>query len=264
MATKVAPITGIKLPVTVARPAAAKAAAVVETPVVAPEVEVPAEQPRRVNRRWTDEEEEKLMQLVAAGNDHAAIGAELNRTEKAIGLRIKTIAARMLNSGTPLDEVAEATGLKAEDLTPEKLAFVARKIPGQAAGGKKAPNRRWTDEEQTQMLQLLGEGQTRAEVGATLNRTESAIFAKLKKVALALFGQGETMETIWASTGLSEKEVTEEGLKKTQTRLQNPRPKKGKKAAVATQAPTTGLDIPALLARLAACEARLAALEARK
>ena len=257
MATKIAPIK----PITIT-PAAAKAAAVVETPVVAPEVEVPAEQPRRVNRRWTDEEEEKLMQLVA-DNDHAAIGAELNRTEKAIGLRIKTIAARMLNSGTPLDEVAEATGLKAEDLTPEKLAFVARKIPRQAAGGKKAPNRRWTDEEQTQMLQLLGEGQTRAEVGATLNRTESAIFAKLKKVALALFGQGETMETIWASTGLSEKEVSEEGLKKTQTRLQNPRPKKGKKVA-ATQAPTTALDIPALLARLAACEARLAALEARK
>jgi DNA-binding NarL/FixJ family response regulator len=204
------------------------------------------------------------MELISQGNDYAAIGQELNRTEKAIGLRVKTIAARMIEAGTPLDEVAEATGLKAEELTAEKLAFVARKIPRQPAAGKKAPNRRWTDEEQAQMLQLLSEGQTRAEVGATLNRTESAIFAKLKKVALALYNQGETMETIWASTGLSEKEVTEEGLKKTQTRLQNPRPKKGKKAAAVASTPATALDIPALLARLAACEARLAALEARK
>lgn len=213
-------------------------------------MEKSVENTRRVNRRWSEEEEQKMLKLVSEKKSHLDIGQELDRTEKAIGLRLKHVAVVMLNKGTPIDEIVEATGLKAEEITPEKLSFVSRKM---TTNGNEAPRRigrLWTQEEEEKMLQLLHQGKSRAEVGEVLDRTETALVAKLKKIALSMYNQNQTMEEIWTSTGLSEKEVNEKSLKKTS--------KKSGKKDQASQ------EIQSLEARLSTLEARLSTLENRK
>lgn len=213
------------------------------------------ENTHRINRRWSEEEEEQMLKLIAENKTYTDIGQELGRTEKAIELRLKLVAAVMLKQEKSMEEVMKATGLKKEELASEKLSFVMRKIPTNPKG-KKIPNRLWTEEEQKKMFQLLKEGKSRAEVAEALNRTETAIFAKQKKVAFALFNQGEKMEEIWMATNLTEKEVTEEGLKKTQAHRKFNHKYKKANSPDASQA-----KIDTLQAQLDAFEARLLALE---
>ena len=65
--------------------------------------------PKNSNKRWTVEEDTRLLELAASGKPHVMIGAELKRSSGSITGRLsvlKTMANRLSNAGATAEEYA--------------------------------------------------------------------------------------------------------------------------------------------------------------
>jgi hypothetical protein len=65
--------------------------------------------PKNSNKRWTDEEDTRLLELAASGKPHVMIGAELKRSSGSITGRLsvlKTMANRLSNARATAEEYA--------------------------------------------------------------------------------------------------------------------------------------------------------------
>jgi hypothetical protein len=64
--------------------------------------------PKNSNKKWTPEEEKRLLELLAAGNPHLMIGAALGRTTGAIAGRLSILNTR--TSRLKRERAAEVSG----------------------------------------------------------------------------------------------------------------------------------------------------------
>ena len=73
-------------------------------------------------RRWTQEEEDKLLGMISQGWDDAKIASELERTVGAQIIRRKQIAIKMLSADNPptLESVIKKCNISEEDIKDEQ------------------------------------------------------------------------------------------------------------------------------------------------
>jgi hypothetical protein len=65
--------------------------------------------PKNSNKRWTDEEDKRLLELAATGKPHVAIGAALKRSTVSVTGRLgvlKTMANRLSKAREAAEEYA--------------------------------------------------------------------------------------------------------------------------------------------------------------
>jgi DNA-binding NarL/FixJ family response regulator len=102
--------------------------------------------PANSNKKWTPDEDKRLLELQAAGKSNFLIAAELRRSSGAVSGRLSVLKARQSfpsNSSTPLST------------TP--------------------PRRRWKLDDDEHLMELKAKGASRNEIAKALGRTEGAI-----------------------------------------------------------------------------------------
>ncbi len=67
-------------------------------------------------KKWTEEEEKKLLDLVKQKKNDDEIAKELERSVGGPIIRRRRIAVRMVNDGKPHSEVCEVCGISEEEL----------------------------------------------------------------------------------------------------------------------------------------------------
>ena len=70
--------------------------------------------------KWTPEQEEILLEGIKRDVEMEKIAKKINRSVGAVSIRIKQIALRKLEDGTPLEEVIELTKVSKEDIEKQK------------------------------------------------------------------------------------------------------------------------------------------------
>lgn len=76
-------------------------------------------------KRWSQEEQNRMLSLAAEKKSHLEISKELKRTERAIKMRIQQVACSLKNEGKGDEEITRITGLE-KDGIEEALKELAR------------------------------------------------------------------------------------------------------------------------------------------
>ena len=71
-------------------------------------------------KKWTEEDEKKLLEGVQQGKTFEDLGKELERSTGACVIRVKQIAVKLLESGEPLEEVARKTKLSEKEVKEQQ------------------------------------------------------------------------------------------------------------------------------------------------
>ena len=78
-------------------------------------------------RKWSDEDEKKLLDGIQNNKSFADIGRDIGRSEGACAIRVKVIAVRLLDKGETFDEVMEKTKLTEKDLKDQREIELRKK-----------------------------------------------------------------------------------------------------------------------------------------
>ena len=77
----------------------------------------PTPQKPRSFQRWTEDEEKAIIEMIKDGHDHERIASAVDRTPRAISMRLQEIAVRLYKNGqTDLKILSTMTGIPAEQL----------------------------------------------------------------------------------------------------------------------------------------------------
>lgn len=94
--------------------------------------------PERVGKKWEPEEETYMLRRIGEGANYITIASECKRMVGGIRSHVRVVACRLMSEGTPIEKVADITGLTVDDITE---AMHLRDVAKQMKESKPAPSR---------------------------------------------------------------------------------------------------------------------------
>ena len=84
---------------------------------------------KREQRKWTPEEDARIAEMIREGRSYAEIGAELDRSRKAVGVRIVQLRRRGVIEPAQKKEKAEPVSVPAKKPEPEDAPEIVTELP---------------------------------------------------------------------------------------------------------------------------------------
>jgi hypothetical protein len=88
-------------------------------------------------RRWSQDDEKRMLESITAGKSYDEIAVELHRTSRAVEQRLCLIAVRVMDAGSSLEQAVEMTHLGSERIRAFAAEHAAREAKKASKGEKK-------------------------------------------------------------------------------------------------------------------------------
>lgn len=187
----------------------------------------------REGRPWTIKENRFLLEGLQRGEIVEQLNVRIKRSTSSIVEHVIELARDMYKLGLSLDEIHMRTAIDPETIqkiiasqqspklqkeiaeqavvcTPEPI--LERPAPVQAPEAPKPDSRkgsRWTAQEEAELLNLVKQGKSRADIASTLGRTPKAVLYRLVEYALRKVQSGDDVATVSEVVGLSTEYLNE-------------------------------------------------------
>lgn len=146
------------------------------------------------NKRWTPEEEERLLDALKIGAVISTIANKHKRSVGAIRGRIELVVYQLYTKGKTIKDLAEEYKLSVEWVTN----IITAKSTLRALSGVVGENtgKRWSISDKDRLMMILKDGSDLASISKDLKRTEGSVLIQLKMAINALIQAGATNEEI--------------------------------------------------------------------
>lgn len=167
-------------------------------------MEVPTSTVNNAGKRWTIDEENRVLGMLSSGKSFKEIGKDLGRTATAIESRALMKVAKMVTPQMTIDCLAEIYGLSKQSLQ-ERMDKDGREVLSTENKYKK-----WTNEEKDVLLEMYANRKSYSEIAQFLKRTPTAVEAKVLGITIQLVnGDGVSIEEAARFYGSTPEELKE-------------------------------------------------------